>query len=158
MALVNGHLLNPGNCQIVMHPTEQEFRKVVYNCPNFQDAELSLKHLLDDPREFLEGTVRFEILDHEGNSMSGGTYSALTRLKGEELAFQRLLDVFGYNEATRQPFLKTVVVYSLVGIIRVIYHLFFAFEYCFAFGILLGIPLSLLFAAYYWIVGLFHGY
>jgi hypothetical protein len=101
MAFVNGHLLNTGNCQIVLHRTEKEFRKVVYNCPNFQDAELSLKHLLDDPRDVFEGTIRFEILDHQGNRIGGETYSSpWHRLKGEELAFDRLLDFFGYNAAT----------------------------------------------------------
>lgn len=161
MALVNGHVLNPGQCQVVAHRVERQFPKVVYNCPNFEDAQLSLKHLLDDPRDVLQHTVRFEILDHEGNLVCGETYSStFNRLKGEELGVERLLDRFGYNRAVREPLIKSVLTYFLVCIIRAIYHLFFVSLYCLYLGAFLGIPLisvlSLL-LVYYWIVDFVRG-
>ena len=153
MALVNGHLLNTGNCQIVAHRIETEFPKVVYNCPNFEDAKLSLRSLLDDPRDVLQGTVRFEILDHEGNCVGGDTYSStFNRLKGEELAVEDLRVSFGYNTTVREPLVKRVVTYFLVWLTRAIYHLFFVWLYCLYFSLCLGLPLLLLLLLYDWIV------
>jgi hypothetical protein len=89
--------------------------------------------------------------------MGGGTYCAWTRLKGEELGVENLLVSLGYNTAVREPLMKSVLTYSLVYVIRAIYHLLFVLYYCFVFAILLGIPLLFLLLGYYWIVDFVRG-
>jgi hypothetical protein len=90
MALVNGHYLNPGNCQITVERTDKDFDKVVRDCRDYRDALLTLKGLLDDPREIFDGAVPFEFLDDQGNRLERGTYYNGHNLKGEELAIRNL--------------------------------------------------------------------
>lgn len=140
-----------------MEYSPQQSRKVVRNCPNYQDALVSLEQLLNDPRRELEDSIKFQVLDHEGNVRHYAHFDHWNLLSGENLGFREIEWQFGHCKLIHFSVFSEAIVFLVATVCRGIYHAFWLACYLFVLSMSIGLPLLVLMLAWSWVVQLIHG-
>ena len=99
---VNGFDLDPGKYQITMECVSRPGETVIRNCPNYEDAMVTLEILTNDPRSDLERglkkPIRFHVLDWEGKTCCYAHFDHCNLLRGEQLAIREIEWEFGHSK------------------------------------------------------------
>lgn len=160
---VNGHYLDPGSCQITVHWDKAEPFRVVCNCRDFEDASTALDNLLRDPREVMDGRLKFQVLDHTGKVIGTRLYAwRLADHDEEALACERTRKALGISPDWDRGLLKGWAVMALLLMARILAltfqaakSVFLAVTYAGVLAMITLVPLVLLFDAVSYLVSLF---
>jgi hypothetical protein len=155
---VNGFDLDPGNYQIAMECVSQPGGTVIRNCPNYEDAMVTLEILTNDPTSDLERVLkkpirfRFHVLDWEGKTCHHAHFDHWQMLRGEELAMREIEWEFGHSKRVQLPVLSQVFVSLVAAVRRTIYHAFWLACYLCSFALVIGVPVLFLTVMWHWML------